>query len=93
MTAPGHNSIAGDQLRAFIERVERLDEERAAIAGDIKEVLAEAKGNGFDVKIIRKILRIRKQDHAERQEAEMLLETYLRALGMQSEFKFGDDDA
>jgi len=76
------DSVAQDQIRAFIERIERLEEEKASIAEDIKEVYAEAKGNGFDTKVLRQIVRIRKQDHNERMEQEALLELYLTALGM-----------
>jgi uncharacterized protein (UPF0335 family) len=76
------DSVAQDQIRAFIERIERLEEEKQAIADDIKEVYAEAKGNGFDTKVLRQIIRIRKQDHAERMEQEALLELYMAALGM-----------
>jgi uncharacterized protein (UPF0335 family) len=76
------NSVAGDQLKAFIERIERLEEEKAGIAGDIKDIYAEAKGNGFDAKILRKIVQIRKQDYATRQEEEALLELYMQALNM-----------
>jgi uncharacterized protein (UPF0335 family) len=75
-------TIAHDQLRAFIERIERMEEEKAAIAADIKEIYAEAKGNGFDTKTLRKIVNIRKIDVNERAESEALLETYMRALGM-----------
>ena len=75
-------SVAADQLKAFIERIERLEEEKAALAGDIKEVFLEAKGNGFDTKAMRKILSLRKKDHAERQEEEAILELYMQALGM-----------
>ncbi len=75
-------SIAADQLKSFIERIERLEEEKAGIAGDIKEIYAEAKGNGFDTKILRKIISIRKKDYAERQEEEAILELYMQALGM-----------
>ena len=78
------DSVAQDQIRAFIERIERLEEEKTSIAGDIKEVYAEAKGNGFDTKVLRKIVSIRKQDHNERMEQEALLELYLTALGMAS---------
>jgi uncharacterized protein (UPF0335 family) len=78
------DSVAQDQIRAFIERIERLEEEKSSIAGDIKEVYAEAKGNGFDTKVLRKIVSIRKQDHNERMEQEALLELYLTALGMAS---------
>jgi uncharacterized protein (UPF0335 family) len=76
------DSVAQDQLRAFIERIERMEEEKAAIAADIKEIYAEAKGNGFDTKILRKIVAIRKQDANERMEQEAILELYMAALGM-----------
>ena len=76
------DSVAQDQLRAFIERIERMEEEKAAVAADIKEIYAEAKGNGFDTKILRKIVAIRKQDDNERLEQEALLELYMSALGM-----------
>jgi|TARA_A100001391_G_scaffold159704_2_gene118208 uncharacterized protein (UPF0335 family) len=76
------HGIARDQLRAFIERIERLEEEKKAIADDIKEVYAEAKGSGFDIKVMRQIVRIRKQDHNERAEQEAILDLYLHALGM-----------
>lgn len=75
--------VAHDQLRSIIERIERLEEEKAAISGDIKEVYAEAKGNGFDVKILRQVVRIRKQDKTERQEQDAILDLYLHALGME----------
>ena len=75
-------SVAQDQLRAFIERIERLEEEKKAIADDIKEVYAEAKGNGFDTKVMRQVIRIRKQDRSERLEQEAILDLYLAALGM-----------
>jgi uncharacterized protein (UPF0335 family) len=74
-----------DQLRAFVERIERLEEEKAALAGDIREVYAEAKAMGFDAKTLRTVVRLRKQDLQERQEQEALLATYLVALGMVSE--------
>lgn len=74
--------FAKDQLKAFVERIERLDEEKSAISDDIKDVYAEAKGNGFDVKALRTIIRLRKQDADERREAETILETYMHALGM-----------
>ena len=76
------DSVAQDQLRAFIERIERMEEEKKAISDDIKEIYAEAKGNGFDTKVLRQIIRIRKQDAAERMEQEALLELYMAALGM-----------
>ncbi|HZH53683.1 MAG TPA: DUF2312 domain-containing protein [Microvirga sp.] len=75
-------SVAADQLKAFIERIERLEEEKAGIAGDIKDVYSEAKANGFDTKVIRKIISLRKRDYAERQEEEAILELYMQALGM-----------
>ena len=74
--------FAKDQLKAFIERVERLEEEKKTIADDIRDVYAEAKGNGFDVKALRTIVRLRKQDADERKEQETILETYMHALGM-----------
>ena len=78
----GPSGIAVDQLRSIIERIERLEEEKQAIAEDIKEVYAEAKANGYDTKTLRAVVRIRKQDTAERQEQEALLDLYLAALGM-----------
>ncbi|HZH10993.1 MAG TPA: DUF2312 domain-containing protein [Microvirga sp.] len=75
-------SVAADQLKAFVERIERLEEEKAGIAGDIKDVYAEAKSNGFDTKVLRKIVSLRKRDYAERQEEEAILELYMQALGM-----------
>jgi len=74
--------FAKDQLKAIVERIERLEEEKKAIADDIKDVYAEAKGNGFDVKALRTIIRLRKQDADERAEEETILETYMQALGM-----------
>ena len=82
MNEIGHNSIAKDQLKSIIERVERLEEDKKAISDDIKDVYGEAKGNGFDVKALRTIIRMRKQDADERQEQETILETYMQALGM-----------
>lgn len=79
---PVQSGVAAEELRQFIERIERLEEEKANIAGDIKDVFAELKGRGFDSKAVRQILRIRKQDHAERQEQEAILELYMQALGM-----------
>ncbi|SOR26793.1 conserved protein of unknown function [Methylorubrum extorquens] len=76
------SSVAADQLKSIIERIERLEEEKAGIAGDIKDVYAEAGANGFDVKILRKIVALRKKDHDERTEEEAILELYLQALGM-----------
>ena len=74
--------IAGDQLRSYIERIERLEEEKAALAADIKEIFSEAKGTGFDVKIMRQIIRLRKLDREDRQEQEELLQLYQHAIGM-----------
>ena len=74
---------AQGQLKAIIERIERLEEDKAAVSADLKEVYAEAKGNGFDVKTLRKVVRIRKQDRAKRQEEEALLDLYLSAIGEQ----------
>ena len=75
-----HN-IAG-QIKSIVERIERLEQEKKAIADDIKDVYAESKGNGFDVKAIRKIIQMRKMNPEERQEQESILETYMHALGM-----------
>jgi uncharacterized protein (UPF0335 family) len=80
-TASGE-TVAHDQLRAFIERIERMEEEKAAIAADIKEIYAEAAGNGFDRKVMRRLVNIRKQDANERIEQEAILELYMRAMGM-----------
>jgi uncharacterized protein (UPF0335 family) len=84
MSKIGHNSggVSSDQLRSYIERIERLGEEKAALAADIREVFAEAKGNGFDVKIMRQAIRLRKLDKDDRDEQEALLDLYMRALGM-----------
>ena len=77
-------TFAHGQLRALVERIERLEEEKKTIAGDIKEVYAEAKGNGFDTKIVRQVVRIRKMDTTEREERDALLDLYMSALGMAS---------
>jgi uncharacterized protein (UPF0335 family) len=82
MTEPSPTDVAKDQLLSIIERIERLEEEKKGISDDIKEVYAEAKGNGFDTKVLRKVISIRKQDSAERQEQDAILELYLSALGM-----------
>lgn len=79
---PDVGGIAGDRLRSFIERIERLEEERRVLSADIKEVYAEAKGNGFEPKIMRQIVRLRKKDKEELDEEESLLDVYKRALGM-----------
>ena len=77
--------IAADRLKAFIDRIERLEEEKVGIGGDIKNVYAEAKGTGFDVKIIRQIIRLRKMEQEDRREQEELLDLYKAALGMLDE--------
>ena len=74
--------FAKDHLKAFVERIERLEEEKKALSDDIRDVYAEAKGNGFDVKALRQVVRLRKQDKDERAEQEAILDTYLQALGM-----------
>ncbi|MFN7001105.1 MAG: DUF2312 domain-containing protein [Elioraea tepidiphila] len=74
--------MAADRLRSLVERIERLEEERRALAGDIKDIYAEAKSAGFDVKVLRQIIRLRRQDQAEVEEQESLLDLYKRALGM-----------
>ena len=80
----GHNSggIAGDHLRSFIERIERLEEEKASLAQDIKEVYTEAKATGFSVKQMRQLIRLRKMDQHDREEQEEILDLYKTALGM-----------
>ena len=74
--------FAKDQLKAFVERIERLEEEKKTIADDIRDVYAESKANGFDVKALRSVVRLRKQDVNERNEQQAVLETYMHALGM-----------
>jgi uncharacterized protein (UPF0335 family) len=80
--AQGHNSVAKDQIKSIIERVERMEEEKKTISEDIRDIYAEAKGNGLDVKALRTIVRMRKQDPNDRAEQETILETYMHALGM-----------
>jgi len=75
------NTSAQGKLKSLIERIERLEEDKAAVASDLKEVYAEAKGEGFDVKIVRKVVRLRKQDAGKRQEEEALIELYISAIG------------
>lgn len=75
-------TFAQGQLRSLVERIERLEEEKKTIAGDIKEVYAEAKGNGFDTKILRKVVSLRKKEATEREEEQSLLDIYMQALGM-----------
>jgi len=86
MTDGAHNSgdviplTAATQLRTILERIERLEEDKAAVMADLKEVFAEAKGNGFDTKILRKVVRLRKQDKAKRDEEQALVDLYLDAI-------------
>jgi len=75
-------TVAAGQLKAFIERIEKLEEEKASIAEDIKEVYAEMKGTGFDTKAVRKLIKLRKKDKAEREEEEAILDLYMSAIGM-----------
>jgi uncharacterized protein (UPF0335 family) len=84
MTEPGqgHNSFSKEQFRSIVERIERLEEEKKVISDDIRDIYAESKGNGYDVKALRTIVRMRKQDANERAEQEAILETYLQAMGM-----------
>lgn len=80
--AVGDNSTAGKQLRSIVERIERLAEEKQTLADDIKEIYAEAKGNGFDTKTLRRVVAARKKDASERQEADALFDLYMHALGL-----------
>lgn len=84
---PTVGGVAGEQLKSYLERIERLEEEKSALAVDIREVFAEAKGNGFDVKTMRQVLKLRKMEHAERDEQEHMLDLYKRALGMLPDFE------
>jgi uncharacterized protein (UPF0335 family) len=93
----GHNStksgnVSADQLRSIIERVERLEEEKATLASDIREVFAEAKGSGYCTRAIKQILKLRKLEAHERDEQEMVLDTYLRALGMTQPSLFDESE-
>ena len=76
--------VQGDQLKGIVERIERLEEEKKTIADDIKEVYAEAKGNGYDIKVLRKVIALRKRDKAERDEEAAILDLYLQAVGDQA---------
>ena len=76
------SGFAKEHLRSFIERIERLEEEKKALSDDIKEVYSEAKGTGFDTKVMRQVVRLRKMENADRQEQEAMLDLYLSALGM-----------
>lgn len=87
--------VTAEQLRSYIERIERIEEEKDGLSADIKDIFAEAKGNGFDVKTMRQILKIRKLDPSDRDEQEALLELYMHALGMAgppADIDYGDDD-
>lgn len=83
------NTFSHGQLRSFVERIERLEEEKKTITGDIREVYAEAKANGFDTKIIRKVIALRKKEAAEREEEQSVLEVYMHALGMLADTPLG----
>jgi len=76
-----YGGVSAAQLRSVIERIERLEEEKAALAADIRDIFAEAKANGFDTKVLRQVIKLRKMDRSERQEQEALLDVYLTALG------------
>ncbi len=79
---PDVGGIAAERLRSYVERIERLEEEKAALAADIRDVYAEAKGGGFNLKVLRQVVRLRRMNSADRQEHETLLDVYKRALGM-----------
>jgi|SRR5579862_2896884 len=87
----GDNSapVAREMLKSFVERIERLDEEKRSIVNDIKDVYTEAKGNGFDVKALREIIRLRRQDAEQRAEHQAIVETYMHALGMLADLPLG----
>jgi uncharacterized protein (UPF0335 family) len=74
--------VAAERLKSFIERIERLEEEKAALTSDIREIYSEAKGTGFDTKVMRQIVRLRKMEDADRQEMQAILDTYKKALGL-----------
>ncbi len=81
-TADKPTNIAGDRLRSIVDRIERLEEERKALGADIKDIYTEAKSAGFDIKVLRQLIRLRKQEPAEIEEQETLLDVYRRAIGM-----------
>lgn len=87
LTEPGHNVNA--QLRSIVERIERLEDEKRAIGEDVKDVYTEAKGNGFDVKALRTIIKMRREDAQKRAEQESIVETYMAALGMLADTPLG----
>lgn len=76
------DTVAGERLKSFVERIEKLEEERTSLAADIREVYSEAKGSGFDIKIMRQVIRLRKMEPAERAEMDELLDIYKQAIGM-----------
>jgi len=82
MSAVGHNSVAADQLRGYVERIERLEDEKRAATEDIKDICVEAKSQGYDAKTIRRIVALRRLDAAKRKEAQELLDLYAHALGL-----------
>lgn len=82
MKTVGHNSIAAEVIRQYVEKIERLEDEKSNIAVDIRGVYAEAAGNGYDKKILRKVIALRKKNAADREEEAMLMDIYMRALGM-----------
>jgi uncharacterized protein (UPF0335 family) len=82
--------MTNNQLQSIVDRIEKLEDERALLAADIKDIYAEAKGNGFDPKIIKKVVALRKKDAAQRAEEEALLETYMSALGMLADLPLGE---
>lgn len=84
-------TVAGAQLRAFVERIEKLEEDKKAIADDIRGVYAEAKGNGFDTKVLRNLIKLRQIDKSERMEMEAILDLYLHALGENSDGSVVDE--
>ena len=85
--------VAREQLKSIVERIERLEEEKKSIADDIREVYGEAKANGFDTKVLRQVVRLRKQDLTERQEQEAVRDLYLQALGMLPEFSGSESES
>jgi len=87
------NMVAKEQLRSIVERIERLEEEKKAIADDIRDVYAEAKGNGFDTKVLRQVIGLRKKDSTERQEQEAVRDLYMSALGMIPDFERAAEEA
>ena len=84
-------TVAREQLRSIVERIERLEEEKKAISDDIRDIYAEAKANGFDTKVLRQVVKLRKQDTTERQEQDSIRDLYLHALGMLPDLEAGED--